>query len=190
MMKFNKKSIILNTDRLYLRLFKIKDISKEYIEGLNDPQVNRFLINVRLQKQTKKTVADFILHNLKSPSDILLGVFLKKENTLIGTVRIGNVSYLHYLCTVGICFFNKKYWGKGYALESINEVVKFIFAKLGMHYIEAGVYAKNKSSINLFSRAGFFVQSVCKNKYRHDDKFKEVLMFGKINSRFDYSLLK
>ena len=78
-----KKNIVLCTDHLKIRTLLVKDVTPEYVNGLNDPEVNKFLVNVRLQKQTKKKVADFILHNLQSLHDILLGIFLKESNAFI-----------------------------------------------------------------------------------------------------------
>ena len=147
-------------------------------------------MNVRLKKQTKKSVTDFISDNLESKDDILLGIFLKKDDIFIGTIRIGNISYFNYFCTVGICLFNKKFWKQGYALEAMNKCTEFIFETLGLHYIEAGVYADNSSSKKLFERAGFSVSTVFKDKYRYEDKFQEVIMMAKKNSLFEYSLLK
>jgi len=184
-----KKNICLLTDRLKIKLLQVRDITPAYVDGLNDPEVNKFLVNVRLQKQTKKSVADFILFNLQSPTGLLLGIFLKNNGDLIGTIRISNISNFHYLCTIGICLFHKKYWGNGYALEALNKVSEFVFDSLGIHYIEAGVYADNISSIHLFKRAGFSVKCINKNKFRLDNAFKDVISFGKINTKFDHKLL-
>jgi len=187
--KTMKKNISLLTDRLKIKLLQVNDITPSYVDGLNDPEVNKFLVNVRLQKQTKKSVADYILFNLQSRTDLLLGIFLKNEGDLIGTIRVSDISNFHYLCTIGICLFHKKYWGNGYALEALNKVSEFVFDRLGIHYIEAGVYADNISSINLFNRAGFSVKCVNRDKFRLDNTFAEVITFGKINSKFDHSLL-
>ncbi len=183
------KKIKLETDRLLIRTLQLSDITDEYIDGLNDPLVNKFLVNARLTKQTKETIGEFITQNLKSKQDILMGVFLKEGDTLIGTIRISGISEFHYLCNIGICFFNRSYWGKGYAVEALKRTVEFAFCKLNMHYIEAGVYTENAASIKLFERAGFSAQSVYKDKFRYDSGFKEVKIFGKTNNDFDHDLL-
>jgi len=180
-----KKNIFLLTKRLKIRPLQVNDITPAYVDGLNDPDVNKFLVNVRLQKQTKKMVIDFVVHNLRSPNDILFGVFLIEGDVFIGTIRIGDISYFHYLCTVGICFFNKRYWGKGYASEAIEKMCDYIFKKLRLNYIEAGVYEDNIASMKLFERAEFKIQARYKDKYRYQDDFKPVVIWGLKNSRFN-----
>lgn len=185
-----KKNIVVCTDRLKIKTLRVKDVTPEYVNGLNDSEVNKFLVNVRLQKQTKEKVSGFILHNLQSPYDILLGVFLKEGNVFMGTIRIGDISNFHYSCSIGICFFNKKYWGKGYAFEAMEKVCGFIFKKLKLHYIEAGVYEGNHASMKLFKRAGFMIQACYKDKYRYQDDFKPVVTWGLINTKFNMKGIK
>jgi diamine N-acetyltransferase len=116
--------------------------------------------------------------------------FLKESNIFIGTIRIGNISSFHYFCTIGVCFFNKKYWRKGYALESIRRVVKFVFDDLQLHYIYAGVYKRNSRSLFLFRKAGFKQVAGYKNRYRFKNTFADVISFAKVNRNFDRLLLQ
>ena len=163
---------------LRLKTLRVRDITQAYIDGLNDPEVNRFLVNVRLTRQDKKTVTAFIRQNLVDPGALLLGIF-KKPGTLIGTVRISEISNFHRFCSVGICVFDKASWGKGYATWALTTACGFIFKKLRLRYIEAGVYASNRASLGLFRRAGFKVVARYENKYRYDKDFVPVVIWGK-----------
>jgi hypothetical protein len=69
----------LLTDRLKIKLLRVNDITPAYVDGLNDPEVNKFLVNVRLEKQTKKKAMAFVVRNLQSQSDLLLGVFFERK---------------------------------------------------------------------------------------------------------------
>lgn len=186
----DKQKIRLATKRLNIKVLEIKHITQKYIDGLNDPEVNRFLVDARLQKQTYGTVKNFIEKNFFSNDSILFGIFLKENDKLIGTVRIHNISYFHYLCSLGISIFDKNCWNKGYALEALREVAEFIFGKLKLHYIEAGVYKENRVALNLFQKAGFKKMSIFKNKYRYSNDFMDVIFFSLTNPNFDYSLLR
>jgi RimJ/RimL family protein N-acetyltransferase len=179
-----KKKILIGSKRIYMRVLSKEDVTDRYVNGLNDPEVNKFLVNVRLNKQTKKKVKEFVACNLRSSHDILLGVFLKDEDILIGTVRVGDISYFHRLCTIGVCFFDRKYWGKGYASEAIKEASVYLFKKLKLHYIEAGVYEDNQASMKLFERAGFKAQARYEDKYRYEHDFKPVAIWGLVNPDF------
>jgi ribosomal-protein-alanine N-acetyltransferase len=185
-----KKAVELLTHRLKIITLQVDHITSEYVKGLNDPEVNKFLVDVRLNKQTRKKIANFISHNLDSPKDIFLGVFLRENNSFIGTIRIGDISNFHYSCNIGICLFAKECWGKGYASESLREVCDFIFKKLKLHYIEAGAYADNFHSMRLFEKAGFRKEAIYKDKYRYRDDFAPVVFWGLTNTEFDKSVLR
>ncbi len=186
----NKQDVFLFSERLSLKVMRVRDVDADYINGLNDPEVNKFLVNVGLRKQTLKTVREYVGNCLRSGESLLLGIFLRKRNKLVGTINVSGISYFHYMCSVGICIFNKKCWGKGYAIEALKRVVRYIFDDLKLHHIEAGVYKENKTSMSLFKQAGFKQEALFKNRYRHRDVFKEVVMFGRTNSEFDHSVLQ
>lgn len=178
------KKIVINTKNLKIRTLKPGDANSKYVKGLNDPDVNKFLDAVRKRHQTLATVKDFIQSNLKSKYSLLLGVFLDNSNELIGTIRLHDITFDHFLCYLGICFFRKKYWGRGYASEALREVVDFAFLKMKLNYIESGVYIGNNSSIKLFKKVGFTERTIYKNVYVHENKFRDVIIFGIKNSLF------
>ena len=60
----------------------------------------------------------------------------------------------------GISYFigEKDRWGKGYATEAIGLVTRFAFETCKLHYIMAGIYASNISSIKALQKSGFVEQ--------------------------------
>ena len=185
-----KKQFNLSTKRLDIKTLRVSQISQEYIDGLNDVDVNKFLLTPRQVKQTEQTVREFVLDNLNSASSVLFGLFFKPTGHLIGTFRVHNISYFHYSCAVGICLFDKSYWGRGLGQETLKKMVHFIFNELKMHYIEAGMYYGNDSSIQLFKNCGFERIVTYRDKYRYDEHFRAVTFFGKTNRYFNMKLLK
>lgn len=190
-MMIDKETLLLENNVIFLRPLHVKDITDEYINGLNSPEVNRYLVNVRINPQTKETVEKFINSNRESPSDIFFGIFIRNDpEPFIGTLRVSGIDFFHYTASIGICLFAKRAWKKGYALQSLQLVKDYLLGVVGLHYIEAGMYGENANSINLFSRAGFLEWYRVKNKFRHIDSFEETIYFAAINPLFDMSLLK
>lgn len=190
-MKIYKESLFLENDSIYLRSLQVKDITDEYVDGLNDPEVNKYLVNVRQTVQTYSTVEKYVKSNMENPLAILFGIFIKHDATpLIGTVYVSGIDFFHFLASVGVCLFAKRAWRKGYGFHALGMVKDYLFKQLELHYIEAGVYAENERSIKLFTSVGFSEMYRVKNKYRYADSFKEVIMFGLINHSFDMSNLQ
>lgn len=185
----NRNNIHLQTGRLNIKVLQPEDITEEYISGLNDPEVNYYL-EVKRNRQTFESVKSFVLDNAHSFNSLLFGIFLKTSNYLIGTVRLSGISFFHYHLGMGICIFAKQYWGKGYGVESVSRIKKFVFNDMRMNYIDAGVYSQNMSSVKLFERAGFECYLKISDKYRLEDKFVDVLMFKAVNPDFNLEFLE
>ena len=190
-MNIKKDSLLLENEDIYLRTPTVQDITDEYVNGLNDPDVNRYLVNVRKQPQTRESVGEFVNFNAGTPSCILFGIFFKNEREpFIGTIRVSEIDFFHYSGTIGICLFAKRAWKKGHAQQAVQLVKDYLFKNVGLHYLEAGVNCNNVNSIKLFVRAGFTEWFRIKGKYRHDDHFEEAVFFAAINPSFDMSRMK
>lgn len=185
----DKGELVLGTERLVLRPLRPDDITTDYLQGLNDEEVNRYL-EIRRRRQTFEIVREFVVANLVSPGDFLFGVFLRDGRRLIGTVRLHDVSDFHFSAGIGVCLFAKDCWGQGYGLEAVRRVTQFAFETLGLHYIEAGSYEENRASIALFSKAGFEIHAVIRGKFRLEDRFAPVIKMGLINRNFDMGGLR
>jgi RimJ/RimL family protein N-acetyltransferase len=190
-MRFKKSSIILENDRLFLRPLRVGDTTDEYINGLNDPEVNKYLVDVRRNVQTRDSVEKYVISNMENPSCILFGIFIKNgQETFIGTIHVHEIDLFNYSAIIGICLFDKQVWKKGYGSQALHLVKDYLFGVLGLHYLEAGVYTKNTNSINIFTRAGFIEWFRVKDKFRLDNGFEEVIYFAAINRHFDMVVLK
>ncbi len=190
-MKINKESLVIENNRIYLRPLLPEDITEDYVNGLKDPEVNKYLVDVRRNVQTRDSVEKYIRFNLENPSAILFGIFIKNDSKrMVGTIHVSGLDFFHFTASVGICLFAKQFWKKGHAQQAIQLVKDYLFGVLGLHHLEAGVYTKNTNSINCFARAGFKEWFRVKDKYRLDNGFEEVIYFAAVNPLFDTSLLR
>jgi RimJ/RimL family protein N-acetyltransferase len=127
------------------------DVTELYVTGLNDADVNRFLIGPRKEYQTLDTVRAFVAENEASDTAILFGLFV--EGVLRGTVRLHDVSASS--AYIGLAFFDKRIWGRGWAKRAILRVCAFAFDEVGIKQIFAGVHDANEGSRRAFEWVGF-----------------------------------
>lgn len=105
----------------------------------------------------------------------------ERPERIIGTFSFHNVRYSAYQdCELGYKF-DHEIWGKGYAKESIQEGIRFMFEEMGMHRIEAMVMPENERSRNLLHTLGFTLEGV---------KRQNVKLHGTWCDHEVYSLLK
>jgi RimJ/RimL family protein N-acetyltransferase len=84
-----------------------------------------------------------------------LAVCLKREETVIGMVHIGQrdnrgeqVHNLGYI-------FHPGYGGQGYATEACRAAMAYVFGKLGADSFLTGTHPDNEPSVRLLKRLGF-----------------------------------
>ena len=137
----------------YLRPVLVSDITEGYVEGLNDPVVNKFLGQSRLRRQTVETVTAYVDENQRNPHDVLLGIFI--ENALRGTVRLHDVQEDTSTAEFGVLLFDKNYWKQRWASRAVAAIVEFASREIGIRKFRAGMVAQNQASRRTFAAVGF-----------------------------------
>jgi len=185
MIEIGNRPIRIDTGRLILRPLREEDVSETYVNGLNDPLVNEYLVTVKAMRQTLAGVKAFVAHNAADPHGILFGVFPKVTSELIGTVRLHGIEPLHRTATLGVCIFVRAEWAKGYSREALAAISDWAFAHLPVRYLEASCYAENRASLMTFLKAGFDVAARIDDKYLHNGRPAPVLYLKRLVAEDD-----
>jgi len=104
----------------------------------------------------------------------------KGTNALLGTCGVNELDLKNSNCGIGY-WLAKKYWGKGYATDFLNLLLKFCFDTLDMHAVYAYTADFNERSQGLLKKTGF----------KYCGTFREHVIFNgkRVNVPF-YDLLK
>ena len=155
----------LETERLILRNFQKQDFD-DYSELIKMKNVNiRMGINKEfscdeIEERFNKVLKDNFCYAIE----------LRDNSKVIGQVNItaheGNAEVLGIepikACNVNYCI-NERYWGRGFATEAMEEILKFIFSKLNKEIVFAGYFDKNISSGRVLEKCGFEIWGKIKN---------------------------
>jgi len=141
-------------ERLSLRLLQWKDITDEYVNWLNDPEVNRYL-EARFQAHTRPSTIQYVQQMFMSSRDFLFGIFLNDSQDYIGTIKVGDLDEHHRSAELGVMLGRRTAWGKGYGTEAVELATRFAFENLRVHKIVASIYKSNKASIKIFEHVGY-----------------------------------
>ncbi len=174
------------TERLTIRCPQLGDgaeINAAVLESLNElrpwmawaktaPTLEESEIRVR------KTIASFLLRE-----DLLLLLFLKGTNTLVGSSGFHNIDWAVPRFEIGY-WVRTKYAGQGYITEGVAGITDFAFAKLGAHRVEIRCDTKNDRSAAVARRLNFTLEGT----FHADDRspmtgeLRDTLVFAKIQS--------
>lgn len=169
----------LETQRLILRKYRIEDLEDLY-EYLSDSEVVRF---EPYKPMTKEEVEENLLWRIRT--DEMIAVEQKENHKMIGNIYFGKRDFESL--EIGY-IFNRAYWGKGYAYESVEALMKAAFQQ-GIHRIYAECDPVNIASWKLLERLGFEREAhFRKNIYFWRDEagmtmWKDTYVYGKLNDR-------
>ena len=125
-MKFKFGSqFILKNKYVTLKPFEKKNISKIFINFLNNKSVNKYL-ETRKKKQTKKSALNY-LHQMRIKKYHYWAIIENRKKKLIGTITLRkknkNIAYLGYM--IGL----KKYHGSQHSDNAFRMALDFSFKK-------------------------------------------------------------
>jgi RimJ/RimL family protein N-acetyltransferase len=160
--------IQISSDQLpliYLQTINKQDANDEYVQWLNDPQVNQYL-ETRFYQQDLQSVSAFIANIIATPNEHLFTIRLKDNDQHIGNIKIGGINKHHGVGYISLFIGDKTVWGKGYAKQAIQLVSDYAFNTLQLRKLSARAYQPNIGSTKAFLSAG----------YKHDGIFKDHFM--------------
>jgi len=154
---------IIRTPRLIIKSLCVDDISKKYIEWLNDKEVNQYL-ETRFQVQNNQSCLEFVKRMQEDANEELFAIYTNNNNEHIGNCKLGAINKFHHTAEISFFIGSKSFWGAGYATEVVSHVVQYGFENLGLEKITAGCYESNKGSKKVLIKAGFEVEGFRKEQ--------------------------
>jgi len=177
------KTPSLESERLKYKPLSLDHLSQDYVDWMNDAEVNRYL----------ESGGDYTLDKLRDyledveKKDILFwGIHLKSNNQHIGNIKIDPVNEKHGLAEYGIMMGRKSEWGKGYAGEATRRIIDYCFTELGIRKITLGVVIDNEAAFGLYKKMGFLTEGLYKRHTFHNGKYCDVARMAIFNPEVEY----
>ncbi len=177
----------MNTNRLKLRLIESSDLNA--IHALHSlpstDEYNTLGIPENIEV-TREIINNWIAsHSKESFESYIFAISLKEEDKLFGLISLKN--YKPQYRSAELWYkTHSDYWGKGYATEAVNELIRFGFKELNLHRIEAGCAVDNVGSIRVLEKTGFKLEGrkklVLPLKTGWSDAFEYAILEDESNS--------
>jgi [ribosomal protein S5]-alanine N-acetyltransferase len=180
-------STILRSDELILKELTSIYVTQQYIEWLNDFEVNKYLES-RFIHQDKHTVKAFVGACQCSELHFLFGIFLQDNMKHIGNIKLGPINTHHNYAEIGLMIGDKDSWGKGFASKAVSMITQFGFNQLKLDKINAGCYENNIGSKKAFERSGYKVEGFLRGQVKSVNGREGIWKMGCLPS--DFRMLK
>lgn len=172
---------LLTSDRLLLRPVAETDLTATYVGWLNDPAVNACL-ETRFERQTLDSVRAYWQAHGHDPSSPWWAICRRDQRDRhIGNIKLGPIHPIHRRADISLFLGDRASWGLGFATEAIALVRDWAFAHLGLHKLNAGLYADNVGSRRAFEKCGFRLEATLRGEALNSDGlWTDVLRLGLI----------
>lgn len=134
---------------------------------------------------SKEKERQWIMNTIQDNSRMVLGICLKENDKLIGTVNIQDIDWINRSAHVPILLGDKEAWGKGYASEARLLALKFAFEERGLHRIWALVLEDNIPSLKMLEKCGYVKEGVLKDSVYKAGRFQNQVYLGLLKEDFD-----
>ena len=174
--------IVINTDRLLIRLLEMQDMD-DFFAYRSMPEVYQY----QGWKPTVNAQAeDFIIKNvsicLNTPNTWLQLAICLKDGTLIGDIGIHFMED-DFQAEIGYTL-SLAYQGNGYAFEAVKAVLDYLFTSLLKHRVTASVDPENMKSIMLLERIGFRKEAHFRKSYHTEDKWLDDCIYAMLKEEW------
>lgn len=171
---------IIETDRLYLRRFTIKDAGRvTYLCNDKDVIANLLMLPFPYKEVHAREWISYHNENFIKDKLYEYAVVLKSEDRIIGTVSLSNIKRNQH-GELGY-WFGKEYWGYGYASEAVKAIIEYAFNVKGYHKVFAEHFIENPRSGKVMKNAGMEFEGIRKDHILKDGVFHTVVMYAIIN---------
>ena len=148
------KAVELESKNLIFKKLSKKHLSIDYVNWLNDPDVNSYLESGG--SYTIKLLEEYLTE--QEQKDILFwAIHLKCSNKHIGNIKIDPINHKNNSGEYGILIGDKTSWGKGYAKEASLTIIKHCFDEIKLSKITLGVIEDNLNAVKLYKKLGFSI---------------------------------
>ena len=167
----------LNIDhsKIVLKQLDPSNISSDYVDWLNDPDVNRYLEIRHNVPFTKDDVIKFV-EMCNKISRYHWGIMYKKKH--IGNISCSIVDKRYKFVNISNLIGVKKYWNSDMCKLSLNAAMHYLFCNAHYNRIEAGTYSIHLSGITLLTNLGFKKEAVQKERAIVNDMYVDIILFG------------
>lgn len=165
--------------RLIYKSLDLTHCTEEYVSWMNNEKVYRFLESGG--NYTIEQLRMYITDVLKKENVVFWAIHLKENGKHIGNIKIDSINLKHGLGEYGIMMGDVNQWGKGYAKEASESIIKYSFEELNLRKITLGVVENNESAYRLYKKLGFQEEGILKEHGLYDGVYMNIVRMALFN---------
>jgi RimJ/RimL family protein N-acetyltransferase len=173
-------------ERIRLRRDERTDLPK-FVEWLNDPQVSRYLLAMRLpfSQANEEQWFENMLKNPPEEQPFAIEIRDGDGWRLIGNCGFSDINRTARNAEVGLLIGDKSCWNKGYGTEVMCLLLRTGFETLNLNRIFLRVDEANKGGIRAYEKAGFVHEGRMRQAAYSEGRYSDYLFMSVLRSEWD-----
>ncbi|HEU4718784.1 MAG TPA: GNAT family N-acetyltransferase [Bacteroidia bacterium] len=165
----NIPPLFLETERLLVRNYRITDAADLFslVNG-NREELKEYFPNVVENLSSVMAARKYILLRNRERSaaiSIFSGVFLRKEEKLIGQIIVKDINQRVPKGEAGY-FLAKEFYGNGFASEALKKVTDYFLGEQKFAKLMCRIENRNSASRKVAEKAGYTFSGTLRNDFR------------------------
>ncbi|WP_079508881.1 GNAT family N-acetyltransferase [Mesobacillus jeotgali] len=109
---------------------------------------------------------------------------MTEDGVHIGWVDLKNIDRLNRHAELGIAIGDKRYWGKGYGLSAMKQMLIWGFKELELNKIWLRVESDNQKAIKSYKKIGYIEEGILREDRLRNGEFVDRLRMSILKSEF------
>ena len=152
-----------------IRYFRAGD-ERDLVLHANDPEVVASLRDSFPHPYTHQDAVQWIEASGQDTINSIQRAIVLDDKVIGGIGALRDSDVHRYNAEVGY-WLGKSHWGKGYATQSLQLFVSWLFANTDLNRLYAGVFGFNQPSMRVLSKAGFWQEAIHKDAVFKNNQF-------------------
>lgn len=177
------KNIVIQGEKVTLRLMKNSDIPEYYRSGFQAPDEEVQFFTGTMNSPTEDEIRAYVEKITEDDTryDFLI---INSKGEIIGESVINEIDEKLRCAHFRIALFKSENCGRGMGSEAIRMTLQFGFEKLNLHRIELEVFSFNQRAYQAYLRTGFREEGRKRDAVLIKGQYHDVIIMGILQHEF------
>jgi len=175
--------MFLRGERIYLRGLERSDVTGNYGNWFNDPEVCRYNAHHRFP-YGQEELMEYVDGQSGARDRLVLAIIERIDDSHVGNISLQSIDSVERSAEFAIVIGEKSAWGKGYSKEAARLIIEHGFGMLNLHRIYCGTSSENVPMQKLALAMGFSPEGRRREALYKDSRYWDIIEYGLLQAEW------
>jgi RimJ/RimL family protein N-acetyltransferase len=170
--------------KVQLRELTLDDVEDRYQWCLDKEVIKHLNMPEKYPPFSREETQNWIKMCIDKTNEYEQKAILDEQGKHIGWIDLKHIDNLNKHAELGIAIGDKNYWGKGYGLSAMREMLLWGFNELELNKIWLRVEVDNEKAIKSYHRMGYAEEGILRQDRLRNGEFVDRLRMSILKNEF------